>query len=147
LPPDLTAVIVASHGHDEEAVLSAALHAEIPYIALVASPRRGAAVLAALPVPEPQRARVHTPAGLDIGARTAPEIAVSIYAELIASHQPPALPRLVDPAPPVSEAVDPVCGMTIPVTDTTMSLSHHYFCGPGCHQAFADDPSRYASRD
>ena len=41
------------------------------YVALVASPRRGAAVLAELGLTEAERARIHTPVGLHIGARTA----------------------------------------------------------------------------
>ena len=41
-----TAVVVASHGADEEHVLSEALTAGVPYVALVASPRRGEAVRA-----------------------------------------------------------------------------------------------------
>jgi xanthine dehydrogenase accessory factor len=84
LPPDTGAVVIASHGRDEEPVLLAAVNADVPYIGLVASKRRGAAVLAGVPLTDEQRARVRTPAGLDIGARTAPEIAVSIYAELVA---------------------------------------------------------------
>lgn len=88
LPPaDLSALVVASHGRDEEPLLRNALHAGVPYIGLVASRRRGHAVLAALDVTDEQRARVHTPAGLDIGARTPPEIALSIYAELVSVRQ------------------------------------------------------------
>lgn len=83
-PDDLTALIMASHGHGEEPLLEKALRAGVPYVALVASPKRGAAVLASLDVTDEQRARVHTPAGLDIGARTAAEVAVSIYAQMIA---------------------------------------------------------------
>jgi xanthine dehydrogenase accessory factor len=94
IPPDAVAVVVASHGHDEEPVLTAALRAGVPYVALVASRRRGAAVLSAVEVPD-AAARVHSPAGLDIGARTAPEVALSILAEIIASRPRPA------PAPPV----------------------------------------------
>jgi xanthine dehydrogenase accessory factor len=82
-PDDLTALVVASHGHDEEALLTAALRADVPYIGLVASRRRGAAVLASLDVPAD---RVHTPAGLDIGARTPSEVALSIYAQLVAER-------------------------------------------------------------
>lgn len=89
LPDDLAALVVASHGHDEEPLLTAALRANVPYIALVASRRRGAAVLASLNVPTD---RVHTPAGLDIGARTPPEIALSIYAQQIAKHRNPSPP-------------------------------------------------------
>jgi xanthine dehydrogenase accessory factor len=85
-PDDLVALVVASHGHGEEPLLEKALRAGVPYVGLVASRRRGAAVLASLDVTDEQRARVHTPAGLDIGARTPPEIALSIYAELVAEH-------------------------------------------------------------
>ena len=94
IPPDAIAVVVASHGHDEEPVLTAALRAGVPYVALVASRRRGAAVLSAVDIPD-AAARVHSPAGLDIGARTASEVALSILAEIIASRPRPA------PAPPV----------------------------------------------
>lgn len=86
LPDDLAALVVASHGHGEEPLLEKALRAGVPYVALVASRRRGAAVVASLDVTDEQRARVHTPAGLDIGARTPGEIALSIYAQLVASH-------------------------------------------------------------
>jgi len=79
-------LIVASHGHGEEPLLAQALRAGVQYVGLVASRRRGAAVLASLDVTDEQRARVHTPAGLDIGARTPAEIAVSIYAQLVAEH-------------------------------------------------------------
>lgn len=90
LPDDLAALVVASHGHDEEPLLTAAVRAEVPYVGLVASRRRGAAVLASLPVPAD---RVHTPAGLDIGARTPAEIALSIYAQMVAERQLPAPPE------------------------------------------------------
>lgn len=152
LPPDLDVVVIATHGRDEEPVLVEAARAGVPYIGLVASPKRGAAVLAGLDVTEAQRARVHTPAGLDIGARTPGEIALSVYAEIIALR--PKAARAVRPtadsAAPraMAEDVDPVCGMTVAITPDTLSLdragSTVYFCGPGCRHAFADDPSRYA---
>jgi xanthine dehydrogenase accessory factor len=77
------ALVVASHGRDEEPALAAALTSGVPYVGLVASRRRGEAVRAALDVPDALRARLHTPAGLDIGARTAPEIALAILAEIV----------------------------------------------------------------
>jgi xanthine dehydrogenase accessory factor len=105
VPADAVAVVVASHGHDEAPVLTAALRAGVPYVALVASRRRGAAVLSTLDVPEAARSRVRSPAGLDIGARTAPEIALSILAEIVASR-----PRSAPPPPvvPPSASLLPV---------------------------------------
>ncbi|WP_431965854.1 XdhC family protein [Actinacidiphila sp. bgisy160] len=157
LPDDLDAVVIASHGRDEEATLAGAVRAGVPYVGLVASPRRGAAVLAGLGLTPRERARVHTPAGLDIGARTPAEIAVSVYAEVIAVRPRPAAPPAARPAapdtaapgPPVAEAVDPVCGMAVAVTPGTVALTGQgggsvYFCGPGCRHAYTDDPARYA---
>jgi xanthine dehydrogenase accessory factor len=102
IPADAAAVVVASHGHDEEPVLAAALRAGVPYVALVASRRRGSAVLSSLDV---DTSAVHSPAGLDIGARTAPEVALSILAEIIASR-----PRAAAPPPvvPPSASLLPV---------------------------------------
>ena len=87
------AVVVASHGEGEEHALTAALSAGVPYVALVASRTRGESVRASLDVPEDLRERVRVPAGLDIGARTPAEIAVSILAQLIAERAPRYLPR------------------------------------------------------
>ena len=67
LPADTAAVVVASHGGSELAVIQAAVDAGVPYVGLVASPRRGAAVLAGLELGPDQRERIHTPAGIDIG--------------------------------------------------------------------------------
>jgi xanthine dehydrogenase accessory factor len=141
IPAGAAAVVIASHGHDEQPVLRAALAAGIPYLALVASPKRGAAVLAELDPPE--AARVKTPAGLDIGARGPGEVAVSILAELVSRR--PAAPAAV-PEPPRT-AVDPVCRMTVTVTAASLSADHAgrtwYFCAPGCRTAFTADPARY----
>jgi xanthine dehydrogenase accessory factor len=148
IPADATAVVVASHGHDEEPVLRAALAADVPYVALVASRRRAAAVLAGLPDAD----RVHAPAGLDLGAHTPPEIALSILAEIIESRPrraaPPA-PGADSEQPLGSTATDPVCHMEVAVTPHALRLdfAQHtfYFCGSGCRSAFGDQPERYLS--
>ncbi len=59
------------------------LETGVPYVGLVASPKRGAGVLADLRadgVPEEHLERIDVPAGIDIGARTPAEIALSILA-------------------------------------------------------------------
>ena len=68
---------------DEAGMIRAALDAGVGYIGLVASRKRGAAVLAEMTLTDAERGRVHTPAGLDIGARNAPEVALSIVAEIV----------------------------------------------------------------
>ncbi|KQN91228.1 hypothetical protein ASE96_18120 [Arthrobacter sp. Leaf69] len=151
------ALIVASHGKAEEAALEAALRAGVPYVALVASGTRGAAVLESLDVDPAQRSRVFTPAGLRLGARTPGEIALSILAQLIqeratSRHTAPAAlsPDRAEAAagavPPT--AVDPVCGMTVPAMESSLQIEYNgvtvYFCSPGCRAAFRKDPERYA---
>jgi xanthine dehydrogenase accessory factor len=84
---DAAAVVVASHGRDEEDILAAALTGGVPYVGLVASPARGAAVREALEVPDELKAQLRTPAGLDIGARTPEEIALSILAQIVAASR------------------------------------------------------------
>lgn len=141
LDPDTTAVIVASHGLDEGPVLTAALRAGVPYVALVASSRRAAAVLGALDVEPGQRARVHAPAGLDIGARRPADVALSIYAEMVAVGREPR------PGAVGRTSADPVCGMAVAAVAASLSAEHGgetvYFCGPGCRQSFLADPARY----
>jgi xanthine dehydrogenase accessory factor len=77
------ALVVAAHGRDELHALRRGLEAGVPYVGLVASERRGEAVRASLDVADELRDRLHTPAGLAIGARTPAEIALSILAEIV----------------------------------------------------------------
>ncbi len=158
IPDGATAVVVAAHGHgDEPRVLADALIAGVGYVGLVASPKRGAGVLAAMDVDDELKARVHTPAGFDIGARSPEEVALSILAEIVA-ERPDAAPRhrgsslpVVEPVPsdsPVTDtAIDPVCGMSVVRDPANLHLDHHdevvWFCGVGCKQAFAADPAAY----
>ncbi|MEQ4518077.1 XdhC family protein [Pseudarthrobacter sp. B907] len=151
------ALIVASHGKAEEGALEAALRAGVPYVALVASEVRGAAVLDSLDVDDVLRSRVYTPAGLQLGARTPGEIALSIFAQLVqerATARAGAQNRahtggVPGPSTPQPKtAVDPVCGMSVPAVESSLHLEHNgvtvYFCSPGCRAAFRKDPERYA---
>jgi xanthine dehydrogenase accessory factor len=138
-PGDFAAV-VASLGHGDEEALRRGLDAGCEYVGLVASHVRGAAVLEALRadgVAEPDLARVRTPAGLKIGARTHAEIALAILAELVAVRRMrAAIPAAPDLAERPREAVDPVCGMTVVVGPDTPTEGGHAFCCDGCREAW-----------
>jgi xanthine dehydrogenase accessory factor len=147
-------VVVATQGHDDEAVLERALPQRPAYVGLVGSARRGAAVLGYLAergAEGESLQRVHFPAGLDLGHTTHREIAVAILAELVqlrAAGGLAAAPRLAAPA---SSATDPVCGMTVEVGAASRTAEHegrtYHFCGAGCQRAFTADPAAYASRE
>ena len=147
------ALVVASHGRDEESILSAALRAGIPYVGLVASRRRGPAVVESLPVDDALRASVHTPAGLDIGARSAPEVALSILAEIVSTRQErgnggdESMHTDAAPAQAPAMARDPVCGMDVVAVESSLHVDlptgRVYFCGTGCRSAYLDQRGAY----
>jgi xanthine dehydrogenase accessory factor len=139
-------LVVAAHGRDELGILRAGLEAGLPYVGLVASRKRGAAVLDQLReagVSDELLAVLETPAGLDIGARSAAEIALSILARIVEVRRRSsrAAASTHPEARPVT-AVDPVCGMTIVVADDTPSLETSagtvYFCCMGCKLTFEE---------
>ena len=103
-------------------------------------------MLAGLEVTDEQRARVHSPAGLDLGGQTAPEVALSILAEIVALRASTARPSpgtapnadrdaphgdaatRAGPTPAGSEAgkatpmpaTDPICGMAVAISPTAL---------------------------
>lgn len=152
--PDAAACIISTHG-DEGPLVRAALDARVPFIALVASPKRGAELLSSMELTGDERAAVHTPAGLWIGARTAPEIALSIMAEIVRAvrldgllgtpaggpERPATAQATTAPEGRPAEAIDPVCGMSVTVRSDTPHLeaggSDYWFCSTGCRDSYA----------
>jgi xanthine dehydrogenase accessory factor len=151
-------VVVATHGDLDETVLERVLVTEAGYVSLVASRRRATAIVERLRQrggsPE-GLARVKAPAGLDIGAITPDEIAVSILAEIIQHHrrgkaeyqEDDASPPAPGPRPTPDAATDPICGMTVAVATakyrSDVSGRHVYFCCHHCKEVFDQDPDRY----
>ena len=146
---DDLALVVAAHGRDELSALRRGLEAGLPYVGLVASRVRGSAVVAELyaeGLAEERLADLETPAGLDIGARTPEEIALSILARIVAvrrSEQTLSV-RVVAPAPAAAHepatAIDPVCGMVVAAVAQTPHVDHEgrrvYFCCDGCRSTW-----------
>ncbi len=142
------ALVVAGHGRDELHTLRQGLEAQLPYVGLVASHKRGAGVLDELRAdgvgPE-LLDRIDVPAGIEIGARTPGEIAVSILAKVVAVRRDEATParaplRSAGAAATATLAVDPICGMTVAAVAGTPQVQHDgetvYFCCQGCKTSF-----------
>ena len=143
-----TAIIVATQGHYDDLALRAALATDAGYIGVVAAEKRASALLVMLRdegFDDVQLARVHAPAGLDLGPVDNAEIAVAVLADLVARRAAGQL-RAVATAGP-REAVDPVCGMTVFVDQAKYHTLHegtdYWFCAAGCLRAFAADPAAY----
>jgi molybdenum cofactor cytidylyltransferase len=91
LPPACALyVVVASRGKFDEEAVEQALSSNSAYVAVVASKRRAQEIRRSLELkgelPE-KLARVRAPAGLDIGAETPEEIALSIMAEIVSESR------------------------------------------------------------
>ena len=157
-----TFIVVASHGNYDEDMLVAALQSEAPYVTLIASKKRASAILQYLNeanLTQEQIARLKYPAGLDFGAVTPEEIALSILAEIIQRRrQLPISNSLISlssnaaesPIPNnqlPAEALDPVCGMTVEIASAHFSSEYngktYYFCAAGCKRSFDKEPGKY----
>jgi xanthine dehydrogenase accessory factor len=149
---DLAAVVV-SQGHYDEEALEPILRCEVPYIGLVASRTRAAAVRTLLDERGvPGTATIRNPAGLDLGARTPPEVALSILAEIVQAHPsgvreaattPAAASKVAAPSP-AATAIDPVCGMSVVVASARHTAEVdgvvYYFCCANCRAKFLRNP-------
>lgn len=145
-------IVIATQGHYDEAALEAALATPAPYVGLVASRRRAEAVLGYLldrGVSDAQLARVHAPAGLDLGKVAHEEIAVAILAELVKERAAGNLAAAEPAELETHEAIDPVCGMTVDVASavyrSTFEDTTYYFCSAGCLSRFEEDPARFVA--
>jgi xanthine dehydrogenase accessory factor len=80
-------VVISTQGRGDEAALLAALAVDLDYVAFVGSRRKAEtlkATLARRGVAAERLAKLKAPAGLDLGAITPDEIAISIVAEIVA---------------------------------------------------------------
>ncbi len=159
-------VVVATQGVWDEEALVAALGRNAAYVGLVASPTRAAVVRAWLRdeggVPDERLAALRAPAGLNLGAETPEEIAISILAELVqvrrgtaafvASPGPATLAgggplKSIEPVVDDIVLLDPVCGMTVDRAHARHLAEHdgvvYAFCSMGCRTSFIAEPGAY----
>lgn len=85
----LDALVVCNHdGDGAYDLLRRAVRADVPYVAMMASRHRSATLLEGFRAEgfdDRQLDRLHVPAGLSIGGRSAGEIALSVMAEIVAT--------------------------------------------------------------
>jgi xanthine dehydrogenase accessory factor len=156
--------VVATMGQRDDEAVRLALELGSRYIGLIASRRRFEALRGALlahGVTLDDLGRVHCPAGLDLGAHTPEEIALSVVAEIVRLHRTApvamapaeaaaAAPAAALSAPAVASTTrDPVCGMTVTIATAKhrADLDGHtyYFCCGGCRERFLAAPERFTA--
>ena len=135
-------VVVATMGNQDEEGLLAVIGTRPKYLGLIASRKKAEALfeyVRSVGTSDEDLAVIKSPAGLDIGSETLPEIALSVAAELTrvrraGSELPIALPKVV------STAIDPICGMTVDIEDAKYSSvvdgKTTYFCCLRCKETF-----------
>jgi xanthine dehydrogenase accessory factor len=150
-------VVVATQGHGDEEAIGQAVAAVPAYVGLVASRKRGEAVLGYLAdrgVARELLDRVRVPVGLDLGHTSHREIAVAVLAELVQLRVAGALAphravEIVVEKP--TTVIDAVCAMTVAADRSSHPLDHkgvtYYFCSAGCRSAFENDPTAYLPKE
>src|SRR5215470_12447026 len=160
-------VVVATMGNGDEEGLEAVVGTQPQYLGLVASKEKAISLFQYIQdkgTPDEDIARVKCPAGLEFGAETLPEIALSVMAEITqlrrgVSEQPlelvkisegASLPVMQKTAESPAESFDPVCGMTVAMSDTryitVLEEKTFYFCSLRCKVAFAQSPQLYLEK-
>jgi xanthine dehydrogenase accessory factor len=150
-----TFVVVSTQGEGDEEALEHAVNSNANYIAFVASKTKATKVLESLKqggVSHDKISRVRAPAGLDIGATSPEEIAVSILAAIVqvrASAAKAAISSATGAMLNViqDDAKDPICGMTVEKGKAKYKVDFQgktfYFCCASCKQKFELSPERY----
>jgi xanthine dehydrogenase accessory factor len=161
-------VVVATMGNGDEEGLEAVVGTKPQYLGLVASKEKAKSLFRYVRdkgTPDEDIARVKCPAGLELGAETLPEIALSVMTEITrlrraVSEQPPepvkrskgaSLPVVQKIAESSTESIDPVCGMTVATANarykTIFEDKTFYFCCLRCKEAFEQSPQHYQYRE
>ncbi len=148
-----TYIVVSTQGEDDEGALEQAAATGASYIAFVASKTKAHKVFEYLRnrgIAEEKLKQLRAPAGLDIGAKSPEEVAISILAEII-QEKARAAKTTAQPGAqlPVlnSGRKDPVCGMAVDPGKAKYKSEHKgtwfYFCCAGCKQVFDRKPEEY----
>jgi xanthine dehydrogenase accessory factor len=148
------AVVVATMNRYDGPAVEAALRTGAGYIGVVASRARGEALLRLLSgrgVSDGELRSIRLPAGIDLGPSSQEEIALAVMTEVVSERHKVSVDTATERpcGDEVLEAVDPVCGMTVPVVaaaiTATVDGTLFYFCGPGCRDAFLAAPQSFVS--
>jgi xanthine dehydrogenase accessory factor len=145
--------VVAAQGEGDLRALKAAIASKPEFLSLIASKKKSKSLLKQLAnegIRQDEIDSIKFPAGLDIGAVTPQEIAVSIIAELVQqkmakAHEDKIILEVSEPNN--GKAKDPICGMLVDPLTADHSSDYEgitfYFCCGGCKERFEAEPATY----
>jgi xanthine dehydrogenase accessory factor len=162
-----TYIIVTTQGEDDELSVLKALETPVNYVGFVASAKKAGDLKTYLinkGVSEERIAQLRSPVGLDINAKLASEVAISILAEIIDHFRNGKVvlskPKsAAEASPQESESspaqdkfaeeyyINPVCQVPVSRKNPKHIVEYKgesvYFCCDGCKVSFEKNPSQY----
>jgi xanthine dehydrogenase accessory factor len=154
-------IVVATQGEQDETALEQALSKPAAYVGFVSSRKKKARVLAYLEQSGQDKKkveRIHSPAGIDINAKTPEQVAISILAEIIQVQN--SLPGAAgftkydvtrEEAGKPKFYINPVCGVPVDIKNPKHVIDYRgervYFCCDGCKLKFEADPEKYMEKE
>ena len=148
-------MIVCTQGERDAESLYAAINAKPQYLAFVASHRKANGIfteLRGMGITFDQLKDIKTPAGLDIGAKTPHEVAISILAQVIQdfraeASEPDSEEQLAAAMADNDYYINPVCQVPVQKSTAKHVLEYQgenvYFCCDGCKVSFEKEPEKY----
>ena len=144
-------VVVCTQGEDDANSLAAAIGSGPKYLAFVASYRKANSVFMELKrsgVPHDELVKIKTPAGLDINAKTAEEVAISILAQIVEAKRSVENETSEEVTQELEDLyINPVCKIPVQKSTAKHVLEYKgekvYFCCDGCKVSFEKEPTAY----
>jgi xanthine dehydrogenase accessory factor len=161
-------VVVATMGNGDEEGIEAVVGTQPQYLGLVASKEKARSLFQYIRdkgTPDEDIARVKCPAGLELGAESLPEIALSVMAEItrlrravseqtlepVKISKDVSLAVMQKTAESPTDSIDPVCEMAVATLNalykTVFEEKTVYFCSLRCKVAFERTPQNYQYRE
>lgn len=144
-------VVVCTQGENDTESLKTALQSKPKYTAFVASPRKANSVFRELMdqnTTYKDLMKIKTPAGLDINAKTAEEVAISILAQIVEFKRSEKNEESQELLDEIDELyINPVCKIPVQKSSAKYVVVHKgenvYFCCDGCKDSFEKEPEAY----
>ncbi len=150
---DSCVAVVATQGENDHEALMSAILSKPQFLSLIVSRKKASSLLSQLGkkgISKDEISKIKFPGGINIGAKTPEEIAVSVLAEIIEEMNSfESKEQVIIEMSKEAEELDPVCGMEVAPNKAVDSFEFDgrifYFCCSGCKDKFALRPLSYIS--